>query len=187
MDQHIEEEWRNFELYEKVRIRENRRRFIVLTLATLLFFGLCSVPVLKERIPKWRSLRAAQQISVAIEQLKTASIHEKKPIRLHFTENGRYQFELLSECNSAAPIRILRTGDWSDSSGELKVLSAQEAAVLSLKLATDGLCFDPVFGLEGIKSKKVIVIAPVKDLADHRLDRASYIILEGESAKISIN
>jgi hypothetical protein len=33
----------------------------------------------------------------------------------------------------------------------------------------------------------VIVIAPVKDLSEERLDRASYVVLEGESAKISIN
>ena len=187
MDRPVEEEWRNFELYEKVRVRENRKRIIVFTIAVLVFFSLCSVPVFEERLPKWRSLKAAQEISVAIERLKTLSIQEKKPIRLHFLDGGRYQFEVLNQCDQTAALRIAFEGNWSDAEGALKVLSADEAKTLSLKLAIDGLCFDPVFGLNDIKSKKVLVIAPVKDLAEQRLDRASYIILESESAKISIN
>ena len=187
MDRHLEEEWRNFELYEKVRVRENRRRMIVLTLAVLLFFSLCSVPVFQERMPKWQSLEAAQKISVVIEHLKTVAIHEKKPIRFHFLDQGHFQFEVLARCDAQVPLKIINQGIWPDNSGELRVLSAEEAKLMSLKLATDGVCFDPVFGLDGVKSKKVIVIAPVKDLANHRLDRASYIILDGESANISIN
>ena len=187
MDRPIEEEWRNFELYEKIRVRENRKRILFLSAALLLFFGLCSVPVVEERLPKWRSLKAAQEVSVDIERLKTLSIHEKKPVRLHFLDGGRYQFEVLSQCNSPTPIKVLQEGHWPDADGALKVLPTDEAKSLSLKLAVDDICFDPVFGLDGLKGKHVLVIAPVKDLADQRLDRASYVILENESAKISIN
>jgi hypothetical protein len=80
-----------------------------------------------------------------------------------------------------------KTAEWLSSSGELKVLSSVEAREYSLKLASDEICFDPVFGLEGLKGSRVVVLVPVKDLAEHRLDRASYVVLEGESAKISIN
>lgn len=187
MDRPVEEEWRNFELYEKVRVREARKRFIFLFLAALSFLGLCTVPVLNERLPKWRSLRSAQVISVEIEKLKTLSIQQKKPIRLKLIEGGRYQMELVTKCDSEALLSIIREGEWPDSKGSLRVLDVTEAKALSLRLATNTLCFDPVFGLDGVKSKKVIVIAPVKDLAEQRLDRASYVILEGESAKISIN
>lgn len=91
MDRPIEEEWRNFELYEKVRIRENRKRFFFVSLATILFLSLCSVPVFEERLPKWRSMRAAQEISVEAEKLKTIAIREKKPVRLRFLVNGAFQ------------------------------------------------------------------------------------------------
>ncbi len=183
----IEDEWRNFELYEKVRVRENRKRFILISLAILTFLGLCSVPVFEERMPKWRSLQAASQISVLLEKLKTLSIQEKKPVRLRFLDKGQYVVEVLTQCNSETALRIAKEGTWSDADGALKVLDGFEAKKLSLKLAFDQVCFDPVMGLDGVKSKRVLVIAPVKDLAEQRLDRASYVILEGESAKISIN
>ena len=187
MDRPIEEEWRNFELYEKVRVRENRKRLFLITLTALGFFGLCAVPVVEERLPKWRSLRAAQRLSVQLEHLKTLSIQERKPIRFRFLEGGHYQFEILNECQSETPLRIVNEGVWPDAEGTLKILSGAEAQALSLKVATDQICFDPVFGLEGVKTRKVVVVAPVKDLSEQRLDRASYIILDGESAKISIN
>ena len=187
MDRPIEEEWRNFELYEKVRVRENRKRLLLVSATLLTFLGLCAVPVVDERLPKWRSLRAAQSLAVQLEHLKTLSIQEKKPIRLHLQANGQFQFELVNECLSETPLRIVSEGTWPDSEGTLKILSAEEAKVLSLKLATDQICFDPVFGLDGVKTRKVVVIAPVKDLSEQRLDRASYIILDGESAKITIN
>jgi hypothetical protein len=187
MDRPLEEEWRNFELYEKVRIREHRKRFLLVALTTFLFFGLCSVPVFEERLPKWKSLQAAQRLSVELEKLKTLSIHERKPVRIRFLENGKFQLEMLAQCQSTEVLRVAVEGNWPDSQGELKILSTEEAQKMQLKLAIDQLCFDPVFGLDGVKTKKVLIIAPVKDLSEGRLDRASYVILEGESAKISIN
>jgi hypothetical protein len=187
MDRPIEEEWRNFELYEKVRVREHRKRFFFIALTAILFLGLCSVPVFEERLPKWQSLRAASALSVELEHLKTLSIQEKKPVRMRFLASGAFQIEVLDQCNSDSVRKIAEVGTWPDEEGSLKVLSAEEAKTFSLKLANDVICFDPVFGLDGVKTKRVLVIAPVKDLSEGRLDRASYVILEGESAKISIN
>ena len=82
---------------------------------------------------------------------------------------------------------MIRSGDWNDRGGSLSVLKAEEAKTLSLRQVSDQVCFDPVYGLEGVRSRRVLVVAPVKDLTEQRLDRASYIVLEGESAKISIN
>jgi hypothetical protein len=95
--------------------------------------------------------------------------------------------ETVSTCQSDAVLKVVREGVWPDADGSLKVLSNEEAKNFSLKLANDQICFDPVYGLDGVKTRKVLVIAPVKDLSESRLDRASYVILEGESAKISIN
>ncbi len=115
------------------------------------------------------------------------AIQQKKPIRMKFLADGKFQYEIIEKCPAGAALQPATSGDWSNFNGELKVLSLADAHQFSLKLASDEVCFDPVFGLEGVKSSRVIVIAPVNDLANQRLDRASYVILLGESAKISIN
>lgn len=185
MDERLEDEWRTFELYEKIRLRERRKKLLISSLALILFFTLCAVPVVEERSPKWKSLRAAQRLSIEIEKLKTLAIHEKKPAKLTFLEEGSMRIEVVDDCQKTAGT-LVEQKQWKDERGELKVLSPTEAKGLDVKLVVDQICFDPVFGLEEMK-RRVLVVVPVKDLTDHRLDRASYVIMDGESAKISIN
>jgi hypothetical protein len=190
MDRPLEEEvqWRDFELYEQVRIRQNRNRFLILGSALIVFLSLCAVPVVKERLPKWQSLRAAREISTELERMKTLSIQEKRPVRLKFMEGGRYRLEVLEKCSGGAVLKELDSAVWTSNASELAILSRAEAARYSLGLATDEVCFDPVFGLEVSQSvRTVVIVVPVNDLTAGRLDRASYVILDGESAKISIN
>ncbi|MBU6153499.1 MAG: hypothetical protein KGP28_04275 [Bdellovibrionales bacterium] len=187
MDQPLEQEWRNFELYEKIRVRDRRRRFWVITLAVVLFFGLCSVPVVRERMPKWQSLDAALELSLEIERMKTRSIQEKRPVVLRFTGSGAYRMEFVLNCESKAEPVLDKEGHWPDRDGMLKILGREELERHSIALGVEEFCFDPVYGLSGVKSRLVLVVAPVKDLAEGRLERASYVELEGESAKISIN
>jgi hypothetical protein len=185
MDERLEDEWRTFELYEKIRLRERRKKLLISSLALILFFSLCAVPVVEERSPKWKSLRAAQRLSVEVEKLKTLAIHEKKPARITFLNEGVMKIEILDDCKNETGT-LFEQKEWKDESGALKILSPVEARTFDVKLAIDQICFDPVFGLDEIK-RRVLVIAPVKDLTEHRLDRASYVIMDGDSAKISIN
>lgn len=187
MDQPIEEEWRNFELYEKTRIRDQRRRFWTIVLAGFLFLLLCAVPVIHERLPKWKTLDAARELSLELEHLKTRAIQEKKSMRMTFGESGIFRIEQVSDCSGGRVEKLEREETWSHHGGELKVLSTEELSRFSLSQGTANVCFDPVFGLPEVKNRLVLVIVPVKDLAEERLDRASYVILEGDSAKISIN
>ena len=200
MAEHLEasrltHEWRTFELYEKIRVRDRRRRMVIIVLTSIFFLSLCAVPVVEDRLPKWKSLRAAQRLSFEIEKMKTLSIYEKKPVKMTFLEGENYRLEILDHCVGGQPIQS-EGKKWRNDDGALKILSADEAKALGVNLAVNELCFDPVYGLDQVKTKKVIIIAPVKDLSPpeagsdqvlHALDRASYIILESESAKISIN
>jgi hypothetical protein len=187
MDRPIEEEWRNFELYEKIRIRDQRRRFWTIVFAVFLFLVLCSVPVIEERLPKWRTLDAARKLSLELEHLKTRSIQEKKAMRMVFDDKGVFRVEQVGDCSSGHAERVEAQGEWAHHDGQLKVLSREELTRFSLIQGAAQVCFDPVYGLPEVKDRLVLVIAPVRDLAEERLDRASYVILEGESAKISIN
>jgi hypothetical protein len=187
MDQPLEEEWRNFELYEKIRIRERRQRFWTIGFAIMLFFGLCSIPVIRERMPKWQSLQAANEVSLELEHMKTRAIQEKRAAVMSFTEAGGFRVEFVTDCSSKSSPALEKEGHWQNLDGSLKVLSTQELAQHFISLGTYEVCFDPVFGLSGVKTRLVLVIAPVKDLAEGNLERASYVELEGESAKISVN
>ena len=187
MAESLEHEWRTFELYEKIRRRERRKKFLILFSGAILFFGLCSVPVVEERMPKWQSLRAAQRISVELEKLKTLAIQQKKPAKLIFSAPGELRLEVVDHCLDPRPSSDRVVKEWPNAGGSLKIVTAAEAKEFGIVRSIDQVCFDPVFGLEGIKAREVIIVAPVKDLAEHRLDRASYIVLESESAKISIN
>ena len=188
MDESINEEWKTFELYEKIRVKTRRKRFWISALTFAVFLGLCAVPVVDEQMPKWKSLEVARHLAVEIEQLKTLSIQRKQIIRMTFLDTGEMKIEVVSKCRD--PIdsgTLLIQKKWISDASEMKVMHLMEAQMFDLRLAFDQVCFDPVFGLNDIKSRRVLIIIPVKDLTDSRLDRASYVILEGESAKISIN
>jgi hypothetical protein len=187
MDHSLGPEWRNFELYEKIRLRERRKRIWTIATAVVLFFILCSVPVVRERGPKWQSLHAALELSLLLEHMKTRAIQEKRAATLRFPSQGAFRIDFVEDCAGKKSPVLEKEGSWSDSSGDLKVLDAGELQKYSISLGAGELCFDPVFGLEGVKSRLVLVVAPVKDLAEGSLERASYVELEGESAKISIN
>jgi hypothetical protein len=187
MDRPLEEEWRNYELYEKVRVRDQRKRFWTVFLASLLFLVLCAVPVIEERTPKWRGLQVARLLWVELEHMKTRAIQEKHPMRMRFLDQGRFKVELVQDCRNPMVLREEKVSDWAQGDSSIQVLGTKDLEHFGLKQGSDSICFDPVFGLDGIKGRKVIVIAPVKDLSEDRLDRASYVVLEGESAKISIN
>ena len=108
-------------------------------------------------------------------------------MRMSFSEQGVFRIERVADCAGGRPERVESEGEWAHEEGRLKVLSVEELSRFSLIQGVAQVCFDPVYGLTDVKGRMVLVIAPVRDLSEERLDRASYVILEGESAKISIN
>jgi hypothetical protein len=187
MDERLDD--RNFlegELHEKIIIRERRRKRILVSLALVLFLFLSGIPVYQERLLKWQSLEAARRIAVEIEKLKTESIQLKKPLKLTLMADGELKVEVLSDCGSAQTEKLYNK-KWRDEGEQLSILSVDEAKKLKLNFVVDQLCFDPVNGLAQSKMKKVLVVLPVKDLAESRLDRASYVEVETANARISIN
>jgi hypothetical protein len=192
MDEHLDRKYLEVELYEKVIVREKRRKWTLISIALALFLFLCGIPIYKERLPKWESLKAARQIAVEIEKLKTDSIQMKKPLQLHVLEGGRIEVRQVSNCETSNEElsnaeNKHRDTTWSNANGEMAIIDAVEAKKLNLNFAIQKICFDPIDGMYTSKLKKVFVIIPVKDLAESRLDRASYVEVESASARISIN
>lgn len=195
MDERLDD--RNFlegELHEKIVVRERRRKRILVSLALVLFLFLSGIPVYQERLLKWQSLEAARRIAVEIEKLKTESIQLKKPLKMSLLANGELQIEAVTDCEAASaavsvPVQTekLHVKNWRDVEEQLSILPVEEAKKMKLNLVVDHLCFDPVSGLAQSKMKKVFVVLPVKDLAESKLDRASYVEVESATARISIN
>jgi hypothetical protein len=93
----------------------------------------------------------------------------------------------VEKCEDVHRKAILREQTWAPIVQNYKVLSPAEASQFQIQSAMNSICFDPALGVSGVFKRKVIVIAPVKDLTQSRVDRASFVVIEGESAKISIN
>ncbi len=192
MDEHLERQYLEVELYEKIIVRERRRKAILICLAFSLFLFLCGIPVYNERLPKWESLKAARKIAVEIERLKTESLHLKKPLQLSILDGGLLKVEQVSGCGIpsdelATAQELISEKKWARADGGVALLSEADAKRLHLNFTVRQICFDPVNGLSSSKTKKVIVLVPVKDLAESRLDRASYVELETSSARTTIN
>ena len=193
MDERLDRNFLEGELHEKIIVRERRRRRILIGVTLTLFLVLSAVPVYQERLPKWESLDAARRLAVEIERLKTDSIRLKKPLKLTLFESGEVKVDVVNDCEAGAPAgqetvgESLRTENWKNGNNTLSMLPVDQARKLNLNLVVDQLCFDPVNGLSQSKTKKVLVILPVKDLAESRLDRASYVEVETPTARISIN
>lgn len=192
MDEHLERQYLDVELYEKTTVRERRKKGILISSAFILFLFLCAIPVYREQLPKWQSLQAARMIGVEIEKIKTEALHLKKPLQISILSDGLLKVEVVSHCRASpadvnSVTQVLREYRWTDEEEGISLLNAEGAKELNLNMAVQQLCFDPVLGILSPKVKKVIVLAPVKDLAELRLDRASYVEVETSSARISIN
>lgn len=192
MDEHLERQYLEVELYEKIIVRERRKKIILVVLAFAVFLFLSGIPVYQERFPKWDSLRAAKNIAVELEKLKTESLRLKKPLQFTVMDNGKIRIEQVSSCNpTAAGTRavevVLQEKNWVHADSKVMLMKELDAKKMHLNMTTHQICFDPVSGVNAPKTKKVFVVVPVKDLAESRMDRASYVELETSSARISIN
>ncbi len=190
----VQEEWRSFELYEKKRVRDRRKKALFIGITLVLFLGLCSIPVIHERAPKWQTLAIARNLAVEVEKLKTLAIKKKQAARLVFVEPNLLTVELVTHCgivDEHSPVHLagqsLVTKQWTPTEGVYKILTPELAKQFSIALVEPELCFDPVLGMVSKHNKVVIAIVPVNDLAEQRLDRASYVIIDGDSATVTLN
>lgn len=210
MDESLTQDWRSFELYEKVRIRERRKKALWISAAMLVFFGLCSIPVVKNRYPKWESLKQARVLAVQLEKAKTFSIQNKKAVRVVFSTPGEIEIRETAHCKvegadlptapGAASDKTIEKLAWAVGTPEshpLVMVSEQLAKEFGLDFVFSEVCFDPVLGLvapQGLSEsvKQVLIIVPAKDLTaegekEKKLSRASFVELRGPSATLIVN
>jgi hypothetical protein len=195
-DRWAQEEWGSFELYERKRIRERRSRLLLIFSAMTVFLVLCSVPVIRERSVKWDTLRIARDLAVEVEKAKSLAIQRKLPVRMVFSNVNTLEVQILDRCPQASEpgkdldvkvLEVVATKVWTEKDGIFKILTVDDAKEYSIDLVEPAVCFDPADGLINTYDQQVIAVVAVKDLSDKRLDRASYVVLAGQSARASIN
>jgi hypothetical protein len=194
-----QDEWRNFELWEKLERQNQRRRRLWVLGALVCFLLLSSVPVMIDRGPKWTTLAAARRLAVEINAVKREAAVEHVPYRIRFLGHGslEYVVERVSAC--ASPINpsassesgvMIRQGSLAEEGGRLALIAPTEGYRFGLQWLLQEFCYDPLAGSAQTPNDKQVAgfaIAPVKDLATGELQRASVVLLEGALAEVTFN
>ncbi len=199
-----QDEWRYFELWEKVekRLRKKQRKIILLTMVVALIFS--SVPVWIDRSIKWKGLSAIREVASLINHYKKESALQKRSFQLEFLSDPKPHVNVvaLTQCQNGRILDFqkmypLENFNKPSDGGSFRFLASEVAEQLGLPGATTSICLDHLTGVqvtsaEGQKPAKItplsaIILAPVKDLATSRLDRVSILMMKGKNGDISFN
>lgn len=181
------EEWRSFELWEKVeqRLRKRKRIWIAATLVGYVL--LCSLPVFSEMVPKWNTLSLVRELADALNDVKVTAALQQKTLRLKFAGAGRldYVVEVLESCQQEAG-QVLRSGRLEDPDARFHLLDPKMGAELGVPGLVTEYCYDPLEG-SGKEDLRGFAVIPVKDLTEPRIDRLSLLTINGKNGEISFD
>ena len=187
------EEWKSYELWEKVENRERRKRTYWIAGASVLFLLLAAVPVVREYTPKWKTLAASRRLAIELSRVKRDVTLLHSPLKLRFTDTVRmvYVVEQVPSCGSTAGMPegvILREGKLGKEISETVLLPPSEGLKFGLENLVDEYCYEPVTGWKGVdKGDQGLAIFPVNDLAEGESSRASVVLLSGVGGEVSFH
>ena len=173
------DEWKYYELWEKVEVRLRRRKALWMFLVVVIFLAISSVPVFLDQAPRWRGKAALRELADQINQIKVEVIAEQKPIRLSF-EGNHYKVELVPSCESMEIGTVLREGELLTpmTSQELVRLSREEGAQLGIGVLADQFCYHPTQGFMGFQAGAFAFgIIPKSDWSDREDRRVALLML----------
>lgn len=188
------EEWRRFELWERIERRFRRNRNLVLVGAVLAFLGLSSIPIWMERGPRYRAVEGARELAELLNRLKLEVARTREPIRLVLSGEpglGWRMERAPGGCIAAATsgAEVLRQGGLlvkRGVAGEFKFVSESEGLALGVPGLGLEFCYDPISGSQSAADGKKLAgfaIAPVGDLTAGRVDRLGTVVVRGSVAE----
>jgi len=187
-----DDEWRQFELWERIELRLRRKKIWIVLAVAFVFVAILAVPIIQDRLPKWRALNAMRVLAVRANQMKVDAAALGVPLRLRIensAEGPQYLIERVERCNSASTARAWGGGsvfDHPEIGSEFVVFEPKDAAKLGLERVTTDVCYDPT-GLEASERIQALGILSAKDLTSGRLDRASFLNFSGLFAEIDFD
>jgi hypothetical protein len=185
------DEWNQYELWEKVEIRMRRRKRLWIGAACVAFVLLSSVPIVMDRLPKWKSLGASRRLAQEINRIKRDASLSHSAFRIRFAGNGSMDFvvERGPSC-SGQVTAVERSGSLMPArdSGTYELVPPAQGSELGVKGFTESICYDYLAGSDVVLRGDNLVgfgIMPVNDVTDRRMDRLAILIASGPSAEIS--
>jgi len=185
--------WRNFELWEKVEKRINRKKRNWILLTFLIFMILSAYPVFLDRWVKKDTLVAIRKLAEEINWIKHQAAVQQKAYKIIFAGGNTldYHVETSLTCRDAKK-KVIRRGTLLKGSkvGKYLLLSAQEGEQLSVPGLVTSFCYDFVWGSENYSQGNAVTgmgIIPAADMNIGVTHRISVLVFEGESAKLSFN
>ncbi len=185
--------WSNFELWEKVEIREKRKRQIWIFATFFLFFILSAIPVAVDQWPKWTTQHLVGKLAREINQMKRDASIARTAYRLRFVEDGKlkYEIEKLKSCSDTRGdlVRSVSLDSEYLTDKSYTLILPHRASSLEIPGLISQVCFDPLSGSSVIghpdKNMAGFGIISVNDLTEKRLDRMSILLISGLSAEIN--
>ena len=184
-----QDDWKNYELLEKVEQRQKRKKRLWILSAGFLFLVLSAIPIFMDRWDKWVTLSICRHLAQEINEIKQEAAVMRAAYRIRFEENGKlnYRIEKASSCTQSSFIPV-RSGSLGDSA-DYHLVSSAEGGNLKIPGLIESFCYDPLVG--AFYSSRLELAAfgliPVKDLSEQRTDRLSLLLLQYASAEISFD
>jgi hypothetical protein len=176
-----EAEWNTYELWEKLELKQRRKRRWIMAGATTVFLMISAIPVIREWRPKWKSLSAAREVAQEVDALKLEAIHLQSALRIRRLSDGEWVLERGENCNSASFAQV-RSGNFSKPG--VRWVSSQEAERRSLQ-AQEIYCYNPFVQEEAAESQSDLhevtrfAFASDRDLNLERTDRIGVLTISG--------
>jgi hypothetical protein len=185
------EEWKNYELWEKVEVRLRKRKWGWIAGTIALFLVLSSVPIVMDQAPKWGALVGVRQLAQEVNRLKRDASIDHVAYRLRFSDPAHLSYVIERSSSCSDPVHtVVRTGSlmagrWAHGYAVMTRSIGQGLGVPGL---VESFCYDYLAGSDAVLAGSPTVgfgISPVKDLAEARMDRVAILLLSGPSAEIS--
>jgi len=187
-----DDEWRQFELWERIELRLRKKRGWIILGACFIFISILAAPVISDRLPKWRALHAMRALAVHANQMKVDAASLGVPLRLRIensAEGPLYLIERVDRCDSPSQIKVWGGGTiFSEPSrgSQFSIFDPKDAGSEGLERVTTAVCYDPL-SVEEAKPVQALGILTVKDLAERRLDRIAFLNFSGLFAEIDFD
>ena len=185
------DEWNSYELWEKTEVRFQRRKRIWVAAAFVAFLFFSSIPVVMDRLPKWKSLGAARRLAQEINQIKRDAGRAHAAYRIRFLGEGSldYVVEQSSNCSEPSSKRE-RSGQLlkGEDIGQYILVGPSQGGELGIRGFTESICYDYLSGSDVVLRGDTLVgfgIIPVNDLTQKRTDRLAVVLTSGPSAELS--